>query len=41
MPQNRTGPERAPYKISIMVIYILYIVSFVVPFTSIVGVIMA
>ena len=41
MLQNRTGPERAPYKISIMVIYILYIVSFVVPFTSIVGVIMA
>lgn len=41
MPQNRTGSERAPYKISIMVIYILYIVSFVVPFTSIVGVIMA
>ena len=36
MPQNRIGPERAPYKISIMVIYILYLIGF-----SVIGVIMA
>lgn len=41
MLQNQIGPELAPHKSFIMAIYILYIVSFIMPFTSIVGVIMA
>ena len=41
MSQNQIGPELAPHKTFIMVIYILYIASFVVPFASIAGVIMA
>ena len=31
MSQNQIGPELAPHKTFIMVIYILYIASFVVP----------